>query len=235
MTEKMKPCPFCGSPAELYPDGEQEGHFVMCSGAGAPCHLQAFAHTTEADAVAAWNRRACQSHQPPSDRQALLPAECDRQPPLGEAEPQWDAVREAAEVATGLPVERHTYSIIIREIRRWIAEQASQRRANWLRQHSANIPHPSRDGMRVVGFVVPAEEAPPGLVSHQLADVIEAKAKPQPLNLAKVTFDGDSYLICHFGDLIDVLPEHVHHGGTYVVEHVQMTQAEFDALPEFEG
>lgn len=55
------------------------------------------------------------------------------------------------------------------------------------------------------------------------------------LNLARVRFDDCDYLICHFGDLIDILPEHVENGGTYVVEHVQMTQAELDALPEFEG
>ncbi len=39
-------------------------------------------------------------------------------------EPDWDDVRHQAETATGLTVEQHTFSIIIREVRRWLARQA---------------------------------------------------------------------------------------------------------------
>lgn len=38
--------------------------------------------------------------------------------PVGE--PDWDEVRIQAEAATGLQVEPHTFSIIIREVRRWL-------------------------------------------------------------------------------------------------------------------
>lgn len=42
-------------------------------------------------------------------------------------EPDWDDVRAQAEEALGLKVEQHTYSIIIREVRRWLAaRQAAQ-------------------------------------------------------------------------------------------------------------
>lgn len=42
-------------------------------------------------------------------------------PEIDESEPDWDEVRRQTEVATGLKVEQNTYSIIIREVRRWIA------------------------------------------------------------------------------------------------------------------
>lgn len=41
------------------------------------------------------------------------------------AEPDWDYVRECAEETTGLKVERHTYSIVIREVRKWLARNAA--------------------------------------------------------------------------------------------------------------
>ena len=41
------------------------------------------------------------------------------------AEPDWEECIRQAEVSTGLKVERHTFSIIKREIRRWIAHAAS--------------------------------------------------------------------------------------------------------------
>lgn len=45
--------------------------------------------------------------------------------PEGEAppEPDWDEVKRQAEVATGLKVEQHTFSIVIREVRRWITQR----------------------------------------------------------------------------------------------------------------
>lgn len=55
------------------------------------------------------------------------------------------------------------------------------------------------------------------------------------ITFAKVIFDGDTYLVCPFDSLLGILPAHIEDGGTYVVEHVSMTQAEYDALPEFNG
>lgn len=40
-------------------------------------------------------------------------------------EPDWDEVRRQAEVTTGLKVERNTYSIVIREVRRWLTQRAT--------------------------------------------------------------------------------------------------------------
>jgi len=43
--------------------------------------------------------------------------------PMGE--PDWAEVREQAEAATGLKVERHTFSIVVREVRKWLAAHQS--------------------------------------------------------------------------------------------------------------
>ena len=41
-------------------------------------------------------------------------------------EPDWEACIAAAEEVTGLPVDRHTTSIIIREVRKWLSEQPAE-------------------------------------------------------------------------------------------------------------
>ena len=52
MAETLKPCPFCGADDELDICGGYE-RFVICDcGAEAPCGA------SDADAIAAWNRRA---------------------------------------------------------------------------------------------------------------------------------------------------------------------------------
>lgn len=38
-------------------------------------------------------------------------------------EPDWDEVKRQAEVSTGIPINQPTYSIIIREIRRWLIQR----------------------------------------------------------------------------------------------------------------
>ena len=56
---ELKPCPFCGDSAFFYPDGDTEGHSVMCRGVADPsCASNTFGYSTEAEAIAAWNRRA---------------------------------------------------------------------------------------------------------------------------------------------------------------------------------
>jgi hypothetical protein len=61
----LLPCPFCGADAEPYPDGDMEGHSIMCSGKHALfdgdklcCPVNTFGYATHEEAVAAWNRRA---------------------------------------------------------------------------------------------------------------------------------------------------------------------------------
>lgn len=38
-----------------------------------------------------------------------------------ENEPDWDDIKRQAEEASGFPVEQHTYSMVIREVRRWLS------------------------------------------------------------------------------------------------------------------
>lgn len=54
----LLPCPFCGSPAEHYPDGDMEGYIIMCGNKNGDCNLQAFGFTTTEEAEKAWNTRA---------------------------------------------------------------------------------------------------------------------------------------------------------------------------------
>jgi hypothetical protein len=62
----LKPCPFCGSSAYHYPDGDMEGYSIMCSGDGAlfggqadkHCPMRTFGYATADDAERAWNTRA---------------------------------------------------------------------------------------------------------------------------------------------------------------------------------
>ena len=48
-----------------------------------------------------------------------------------DGEPDWSDVLEQAETATGLKVERHTYSIVIREVRKWLKGAAPAAPAGW--------------------------------------------------------------------------------------------------------
>ncbi|EAM8652903.1 hypothetical protein AH273_12950 [Salmonella enterica] len=54
----LLPCPFCGSPAEHYPDGDMEGYIIMCGNKNGDCNLQTFWFTTPEEAEKAWNTRA---------------------------------------------------------------------------------------------------------------------------------------------------------------------------------
>jgi hypothetical protein len=64
----LRRCPFCGSKAERYPDGDMEGYMVYCSPDSETralfgnkkevCPMGTFAYDTQEDADAAWNNRA---------------------------------------------------------------------------------------------------------------------------------------------------------------------------------
>lgn len=63
--DELKPCPFCGSPAFEYPDGDMEGHSIMCSGKHAlfngsedRCPMNTFGYDSQEASIKAWNRRA---------------------------------------------------------------------------------------------------------------------------------------------------------------------------------
>ncbi|ENW0010843.1 DUF551 domain-containing protein [Salmonella enterica] len=69
----LLPCPFCGSPAEHYPDGDMEGYIIMCGNKNGDCNLQAFGFATPEEAEKAWNTRAAllQGSQPVSNHDEL--------------------------------------------------------------------------------------------------------------------------------------------------------------------
>lgn len=57
------------------------------------------------------------------------------------------------------------------------APRAEATHTAWKSRRMANLPHPSDDAMRVVGFVVPKDDAPPGMASEQLEAII-GQAEP---------------------------------------------------------
>jgi Lar family restriction alleviation protein len=67
MSEQLSPCPFCGSAGEelglCYDVGatpaEGQDWFVRCY----VCHVETARQDSEAEAIAAWNRRAARSHE----------------------------------------------------------------------------------------------------------------------------------------------------------------------------
>jgi hypothetical protein len=78
--DELKPCPFCGSEAHWYPDGDMEGHQVMCSGKSAifggtaeSCPTSTFGYESAEAAAKAWNTRAPVPQIP--DGYALVPIE----------------------------------------------------------------------------------------------------------------------------------------------------------------
>lgn len=54
----LLPCPFCGSPAEHYPDGDMEGYSVMCGHKNGDCNSWIFGFATPEEAERSWNTRA---------------------------------------------------------------------------------------------------------------------------------------------------------------------------------
>lgn len=72
MSNELLPCPFCGSPAEEYPDGDMEGYSVMCSGKNklvindqvVPCPQYTFGYVMRETSIQAWNMRANKQYTP---------------------------------------------------------------------------------------------------------------------------------------------------------------------------
>ena len=54
MTDKLKPCPFCGGEAMLRNRGMNTQNYVVCENCGAVSKIT----ETEADAIKAWNKRS---------------------------------------------------------------------------------------------------------------------------------------------------------------------------------
>ena len=62
MSEKLKPCPFCGSNGQVRYDygvlrGEYSGYYVQCSNSYCTAYSLFAPFSTEQEAVEAWNRR----------------------------------------------------------------------------------------------------------------------------------------------------------------------------------
>jgi len=57
MSEKLRPCPFCGGCAVLL-DEPQNGNWPWWNVVCKNCYLSHYGANTEAEAIAAWNRRA---------------------------------------------------------------------------------------------------------------------------------------------------------------------------------
>lgn len=56
--EKLKPCPFCGGEAELWRASADRRRSAWIACMGKCAVLITKEHTTDDDAIAAWNRRA---------------------------------------------------------------------------------------------------------------------------------------------------------------------------------
>lgn len=58
MPNKLKPCPFCGGKAKIFPTPDDFGYGVECEN---DCIFFFGQFDTRERAIEAWNRRACES------------------------------------------------------------------------------------------------------------------------------------------------------------------------------
>ena len=56
MSEKLKPCPFCGKPPEM--NVGADGYMVVCSNFDCMAKVNTWVYKQKWRAIAAWNRRA---------------------------------------------------------------------------------------------------------------------------------------------------------------------------------
>lgn len=89
--QKLKPCPFCGGKAVILA-GFEEHIWIFCE----ECKAEISAHTTEAEAIEAWNKRV----EPPADQwipcDIAVPAE-----PVGEYYKDVQIKKRSGEVVIG--------------------------------------------------------------------------------------------------------------------------------------
>ena len=107
----LEPCPWCGKPLQVT-WRKSNPRASACKTPHCFGNKMAALALDDASEVAEWNRRAVPAAAQESAAWIT---------PNAQGEPDWDDVISQAETATGLPVERHTFSIIQREIRRWLA------------------------------------------------------------------------------------------------------------------
>lgn len=82
MSDKLKPCPFCGGEAKFFEDKDYQIYSVTCT----ECDAGTNAYGIEQDAIIAWNRRI-ESTFTPDELDAIRRNVCD-----------WRAERELSKI-----------------------------------------------------------------------------------------------------------------------------------------
>lgn len=113
---KLKPCPFCGSPAKLEELGDHHGPYfnLGCSNEKCPANNMFYTWTEEEgsveDAVALWNRRAHAQTQPPWIKLIINTCAC---PPIDKC------VREGTIDPTNCALRKQCWLAYLKETYDW--------------------------------------------------------------------------------------------------------------------